>query len=123
MNQIKICSKCKLKKPITEFYGHTKTSYCKKCFDHYTMKRWVERKKQAIEYKGSKCVECLRSYPNEPYYIFDFHHIDPSTKEYSWEKLRKRPWDQIHKELDRCVLVCANCHRHWVFKNNPERWI
>ena len=123
MNETKACSKCKETKSIVDFYSHTDSRYCKKCFDHYTMKRWVDRKKQAIEYKGSECVECHRSYPNEPYYIFDFHHVDPSTKKYSWERLRKRPWDQVLKELDKCVLVCALCHRHLEFRHNPKRWI
>jgi hypothetical protein len=60
---------------------------------------------------GSKCVDCNLSYPNEPYVIFDFHHKKPKEKDYDWTKMRLRSWDKIKKELKKCILLCANCHR------------
>ena len=39
-----------------------------------------------------------------------FHHIDPSQKDADWNILRKRAWERIKIELDKCVLVCSNCH-------------
>ena len=71
------------------------------------MKRWNDIKLKAIEYKGGVCVQCNQSFP---YPAMQFHHIDPSSKDVSWTKLRLRSWDKITFELDKCVLLCANCH-------------
>lgn len=65
-------------------------------------------KLKAIDYLGGKCNKC--SY-NHYYGALEFHHLNPAEKEYQWDKLRRRTWDVIKSELDKCVLLCANCHR------------
>jgi hypothetical protein len=64
-----------------------------------------------LEYKGYGCLDCGISYPDTPYPVFDFHHRDPNEKDYDWNKLKKRSWDNITNELDKCDLLCSNCHR------------
>lgn len=115
INMEKICTVCNLTKSISEFY-HQKdrksgASKCKKCHNKYCIQRWINQKIKAIEYKGCSCVDCQVTYPEMPYVIFDFHHITPSEKDFDWNRLRLRPWNQITKELDKCVLLCSNCHR------------
>jgi len=103
------CNRCDEDKDPSEFYQKTATrkqAYCKPCFNSYCAERWRQKKKDAVEYLGGKCADCNESY--EPF-VYDFHHID--GKEYSWTKLRLKSWDTITKELDRCVLLCSNCHR------------
>lgn len=111
----KICTSCNEEKLISEFYERknrkTGSSLCRKCFNKYCTNRWIQRKIQAIEYKGNSCVDCKISYPNAPYVIFDFHHLDPEQKDTDWTKLRLRSWDKIVIELDKCDLLCSNCHR------------
>jgi len=108
----KKCNCCKDCKPISEFYDKSKKSCkCKECFNSYCIERWVKIKIKAIIYKGSKCGDCENAYPEHPYVIFDFHHLDPEEKEVGWDKLRLRSWDKITKELDKCDLLCSNCHR------------
>lgn len=122
---MKICSICREEKNDNDFYSRGKgridtNSSCKKCFNSYCINRWIERKKDAISYKGNQCVDCdLRHTDN--YYIFDFHHLDPSIKEKDWSKLRLTSWENITKELDQCVLLCSNCHRtrHWKLEMTP----
>ena len=68
------------------------------------------RKKQAIEYKGGKCVSCGF---NKFQSALEFHHLDPKIKENNIAVAfaRNHSFDKIKKELDKCVLICANCHR------------
>lgn len=74
------------------------------------VQRWIKRKKLAVEYLGGKCISC--GY-NKYYGALEFHHRDPAEKDYSWVKLRLRSWDSITTELDKCDLLCANCHREY----------
>ena len=66
------------------------------------------KKDKAIEYLGGKCWRCEAVFDRD---VYDFHHIVPSAKKYDWNTLKRRKWDTIKKELDICVLLCANCHR------------
>lgn len=111
----KICPTCQEEKEISEFY-HKKdrkngSSTCKLCFSRYCMKRWVQRKIDAINYKGGSCIDCGVTHPEYPYVIFDFHHLNPKEKDVDWAKLKLRSWDKVIEELDKCVLLCSNCHR------------
>ena len=117
MGMTKICSNCKEEKPIGEFYKQPDRkngqSYCKKCFNGYCAERWTKRKVEAIHYKGGGCNDCHRRLDDDnPTYLFDFHHVNPSEKECVWTKLRLRSWEKIKKELDKCVCLCVICHRH-----------
>lgn len=85
-----------------------KTKAEKQKFNQYCMNRWKKIKLLAIEYKGGKCSCC--GY-NDYIGALEFHHKDPTQKEVSWDKLRLRSWDKIKEELDKCVLLCSNCHR------------
>ena len=108
---MKICPKCKENKPKTEFYKRNDGrpySSCKKCWANYTHDRTIQKKKDAISYKGGICFDCKKSYD---YYLYDFHHIDPTTKEFIWDKLRCSSKAKIKKELDKCILLCCMCHR------------
>ena len=63
----------------------------------------------AVEYKGSKCSIC--SY-DRCLDALEFHHKNPAQKDFSIsEKGYTRSWESVKKELDKCVMLCANCHR------------
>lgn len=112
--ETKVCHRCQEEKLLQEFYtkGKKRTqSMCKICFNSYCSERWTQRKINAIVYKGSECLDCKISYPQEPYVIFDFHHRDPSQKDLDWSKLRLTSNEKIKLELDKCDLLCSNCHR------------
>ena len=68
----------------------------------------ISKKKRAIEHKGGKCVEC----GYDKYYgALEFHHIDPTKKDFQISTNLSRAWEKLKKELDKCILVCSNCHR------------
>ena len=66
------------------------------------------KKLRAIRYKGGKCQKC--GY-DKCISALEFHHRDPNEKEFEWGRLRGRKWEDVLKELDKCDLLCANCHR------------
>ena len=68
-------------------------------------------KLQAIAYKGSKCSCCGISYDGTNGSIFDFHHLNPDEKEFSLGNKSNPSWETVKKEIDKCILLCANCHR------------
>jgi len=66
-------------------------------------------KARAIAYKGGRCTLCGYSRCNA---ALEFHHLDKATKGFGLAKGgRIRSWESIMKELDKCILVCSNCHR------------
>lgn len=112
----KLCSKCDQPKLESEFYHrknrkNSATGMCKTCFNSYCVQRWIERKIEAIHYKGDHCGDCSIAFPDYPYVIFEFHHLDPNQKDMDWGEMRKTSWVNIVKELDKCVLLCSNCHK------------
>lgn len=93
---------------LCTYCGRKGKQVCYDCRNQKYMLRWKKLKKEAVAYKGGKCQEC--GY-NKFVGALDFHHRDPETKKYSWDGMKKRNWDARKKELDRCDLLCANCHR------------
>jgi len=109
------CTRCLNVYPLNEgFYkrsgkrSHEHYSYCKKCFVKSVTNRWIRLKKESIEYKGGKCLDCNGIFH---YAVYDFHHRDPETKEDNWREIRKWKEPKRKAELDKCDLLCANCHR------------
>lgn len=63
----------------------------------------------ALEEKGGKCSICGYDKCSD---ALDFHHLEPNEKEFSLgDRNLILDWKKIKKELDKCILVCANCHR------------
>ena len=93
---------------------------CNYCKAHKSQVNVVLRraafKNKLVESLGGKCQGCGNTYPSV---VYDFHHIDPSQKQYSISKLiskySKKNEILIYEEVDKCILLCANCHRklHW----------
>lgn len=65
-------------------------------------------KGKAIAYKGGKCEKC--DY-NKCEWALEFHHTNPEEKDFIIAKYATLSWEKIKKELDKCIMVCANCHR------------
>lgn len=74
-----------------------------------TNNRRRKLKRLMIDYKGGACQLCGYSK-----YVgaLDFHHIDPETKSFklSMDELY-RSWTKTKSEIEKCILVCSNCHR------------
>jgi hypothetical protein len=58
---------------------------------------------------GGKCVACGGVFHPA---AFDFHHLDPSKKDFSiTNAFNNKTLDDIFDEAKKCILLCANCHR------------
>ena len=65
-------------------------------------------KEKAVEYKGGKCSIC--NY-DRCVSALEFHHLEPSKKDFTLSQSMNIAWNKVKEELDKCILVCANCHR------------
>ena len=126
---MKVCTKCEVEKPYTEFYkakskpgGYAYS--CKACSDtanknsrdkdpaRYNGYRHNFKQKineLANEYKVSRgCICCgENSHP----VVLELHHLDPLEKENDPSVMRTS-WQRWLTEAQKCVVICANCHRN-----------
>lgn len=86
------------------------SNFCsKQCMGKYcSARRQKQLKYLSIEYKGGKCQVC--GY-NKCRRALEFHHRDPKNKLFTISSNKVLNWEKIKKELDKCDLLCANCHR------------
>jgi len=87
-------------------------SYCKECNKQNIINRKRKLKEKCVEYGGGKCKICgYAKYLG----ALDFHHLDPSTKDIAFSRFNSTSWeknkDLLINELDKCILLCSNCHR------------
>jgi hypothetical protein len=85
---------------------------CKQCDYLYSRKYLENLKIKAIKYGGGECRKC--GY-DKCWSALHFHHIDPKNKEFAIFECRPgykktRNWDKLKVEIDKCILLCANCH-------------
>lgn len=81
---------------------------CRKCGVVAVQKRREIVKQKAIEYKGGQCLKCGYDRCNAS---LVFHHRDSLEKDFGiGAKGYTRSWKKILIELDKCDLLCANCH-------------
>lgn len=74
-------------------------------------RRATGSRQQLIELlKSAPCTDCGGRFPSE---CMDFDHIDASQKVASISDLvfQAKPIEVILAEIDKCELVCSNCHR------------
>ena len=79
-----------------------------KCPSCNTTIRRIRIKQKLVELFGGKCKKCGNSYPAE---VYEFHHKDPSKKEFGLAKGGTTSWEKIKKEAKKCDMLCSNCHK------------
>lgn len=66
-------------------------------------------KEMAISLLGGQCFFCNYKRCHS---ALDFHHLDEKNKKFGLSKDGiTRSWEKTKAELQKCILVCANCHR------------
>lgn len=96
---------------VSEFFTYNKVT-CKNCLPIQKQKGRHSRKIDVVNYKGGKCQIC--GYNKSPF-VLELHHIDPNTKDklimIQLQRSRKFDLDKYKEELDKCILLCCNCHK------------
>jgi len=81
---------------------------CLKCAVDAVARRRRNLKLKALKYKGGKCEQCGYK---KSIRALEFHHRDPNEKDFHISNGgHTRSWDRVKTELDKCDLLCANCH-------------
>lgn len=84
------------------------TPFRKKYLNFRVSEQRRKVKLQCIEYKGGKCERC--GYNKCPAAL-EFHHLDPSEKDFGISSNGiSRSFEKCKVEVDKCILVCSNCH-------------
>ena len=124
----KICTKCGSLKAETEFNWKIKDkkrrNRCKECSraysrDHYYRnKEYYRKKNRRLRQRAKKFIEetklhlkCAKCSENH-IACLEFHHNDPSKKEFNVSALRDT-WslERIKEEMEKCTVLCSNCHK------------
>ncbi len=63
----------------------------------------------AVQYKGGQCQICGYKKCEG---ALEFHHLNPKEKDFGiGQKGYSRSWKKVQSELDKCILICSNCHQ------------
>ena len=119
---MRICSECKEE---YKDYGQ-RCSLCRKCKRIYDREFHKNRDKEQLERKlqlqkirivenRKKLYQYLLKHPcsicNESRVAcLHFHHINPDNKKFTISCNMGKSWENIKKEIDKCIVLCANCH-------------
>jgi len=81
----------------------------KKYFINSVAKRRRKIREMAVQHLEGKCSRCGYSKYLE---VLEFHHRDPSQKLFGiGQRGLTRGWERVRAEIEKCDLLCANCHR------------
>jgi hypothetical protein len=115
--RLKICSKCRQSKTIDDFNVDKsrqdgKYPYCKECHrsesKHYNAKQRESKKLLINNYKNKSCSDCKQWFPLE---CMDLDHVRGKKFITLARAAYLTPLATIKEELEKCDVVCSNCHR------------
>ena len=118
---MKTCKHCHESKDISHFVknGYSRKGtpmykpICKECYPKVETDRFREYVHEFYKTPGVHTWECSEcGFEGHPV-SFDCHHRDPSTKSFGLSEARRGSYSKkrILDELEKCELLCANCHR------------
>jgi hypothetical protein len=127
------CSICKNEHPATlEYFGKHGTrgldTYCKSCRHERTRQYYYNNKEkmqsQSVTWKKvqrdrinefKNSCSCLKCGENRNW-LLDFHHTDPTKKDFQISQGERFGWEKVKNEIDKCVVLCSNCHRDFHYQ-------
>lgn len=110
------CPSCNSTKPLEQFYKRNDgrpMGWCIECSKQSSIERQKENKVKAVNLLGGKCSMCCY---DKCITALEFHHPDPKEKDPGYKSIKNKSWEKYWKEISKCILVCANCHREIHFE-------
>lgn len=123
------CNRCKTLKPFTHAFfrevqskTYTLDGRCRQCYNEIQGDKRSDFKRQYLQSYYDGGCECCGF--NKCIEVLEFHHRDPSEKEFSPANIMHIKSGKREQELEKCDVLCSNCHRgfhsgHVVF----DEWI
>lgn len=107
------CNSCKEYKTFDNYYfsqGKLSQKVCKECVREREKNKYHSKQNELNEFKQAHpCVKCGCS----KFYLIDFHHLNPAEKDFTIGENTRAKMETLMKEIDKCVSLCANCHREF----------
>lgn len=104
----KTCVKCDKQYDYTRKNGTT-TKHCSSCISRIRRQAIYEKIEKYVG--GFRCSVC--GY-NKCKRAISFHHRDPTTKKFTLSQdYWMYSWERVRQEIDKCVLLCLNCHMEY----------
>lgn len=125
------CARCFKVKPLSDFSGPSGRSqkidcYCRPCRASYHREHYERNKARYIRQAGERnrreiewrmqflldflaehpCVDCGETDP----VVLEFDHLEKKSFMVS-QGLRYMAWEKVLREISKCEVVCANCHK------------
>jgi hypothetical protein len=124
------CSRCRQEKPDQDFAWRRKAkgqrdSYCRPCRAEYKQEHYAKNKKRYLRQATARnrsileertdflhfftthpCIDCGETDP----VVLEFDHLGNKAFAIS-DGIRGRKWESVLAEMEKCDVVCANCHR------------
>lgn len=137
----KQCATCKIQKDISLFTRNRSKKdglnhSCSECHKKYTQRHYQKNKQKYLEkarkndaqyrekidkfiqsLKNKPCLDCGKTFPSV---AMDFDHIK-GKKINNISTMRAKGWSlkKIREEIEKCELVCSNCHRIRTHQRKP----
>lgn len=125
---MKTCCTCKTVKQLSEFTKsqlEKNSGRCRECQSNYTRQHYNNNKQayrektqnrrelyreRMAKLKDKPCADCGQSFPP---FVMDFDHRNPKEKKFMISSAEAvcKPFEEVLLEVNKCDLVCANCHR------------
>lgn len=122
--ETKVCTKCGKELPVDQFNWRnkakgTRRADCKFCHNNYMKIKYQEKREIVQELKAQcSCAKC----GDQRGYLLEYHHSDPTQKENGIARMVSNNYqlDKVYDEIEKCVVLCANCHREFHYLHNRD---
>lgn len=110
---MKICPRCGISPSVRNFKPGN-APYCTECLAKYNRERRQRNADRLAEFKDVPCADCGVRYPR---HVMDLDHVR-GIKVRAISSMMNYTHDRFDTELDKCEVVCSNCHRERTYSRS-----